>query len=543
MKKRIYKVCSVFLAGVIGLGMAQGVWAKNIPDLMEIGLESVCKNVRTATIHTSNLEVGTLEQNVFQKDGSITASNGFTVTAVQGELIQLSDTISQNEAKQLADNMQNMGLQASLGYLGNGDWTVYIQNSSVAEVEQKSNVRTERVSGFVGIGLQDGAKMALLVSDTVPYAFGGTDQADTFSINGKAYRGYLKFEQKGNALTAVNVVDLEQYVYGVVPSEMPVSYGLEALKAQALTARTYAVNTAHNHQNQGYEMCDTIHCQVYKGYTIEHATANQAVDDTAGMVIYYQGEPIQAVFSASGGGYTENSENVWYNAVPYLRAVPELAEYTNNPWTKTITLSELDSLTKRQGDNIGTVQDIVITKLSTGGRVQEMKIVGSAGEKVLTKESIRTYFSPACGSLPSKMFQINKKGGEIGVYGGTYQGGTTDNTAIQPQQPEPPIAKEHSLTEAVQKGIVAKTEGTLSMMNGKKIEQTKQGGLTPVASQAYTVYDVNIPTVENGKFVFEGVGNGHGVGMSQNGAKGMADMGYTYDQIIKHYYTDVTIER
>ncbi len=543
MKKRIYKICSMFLTGIISLGMVQGVWAKNTPDLIEIGLESVCKNVRAANINTSSLEVGTLEQHTFQKDGNITSSNGFTATAVQGELIQLSDTSSKNAAQQLADNMQNMGLQASLGYLGNDDWTVYIQNSSVAEVEQKSNVRAERVSAFVGIGLQDGTKMALLVSDTVPYAFGGTDQAQTFSINGKAYRGYLKFEQKGNALTAVNVVDLEQYVYGVVPSEMPVSYGLEALKAQALAARTYAAYAVHNHQNQGYEMCDTIHCQVYKGYGIEHTTANQAVDDTAGMVIYYQGVPIEAVFSASSGGYTENSENVWQNTVPYLRAVPELTEYTNNPWTKTITLSELDSLTKKQGNHIGTVQDIVITKLSTGGRVQEMKIVGSAGEKVLTKESIRTYFSPICGSLPSKMFRINKKGGEIGVYDGAYQVGNTGNTFIQPQQSETPTTKKHSLTEAAQKGIVVKTEGTLSMMNGTTIGKTEPSSLTPAASEAYTVYDVNIPTVENGKFVFEGVGNGHGVGMSQNGAKGMADMGYTYDQIIKHYYTGVTIER
>lgn len=540
MKKRTYKIWSIFLAGVMSVGITQGVWAKNVPDMMEIGLESVCKNVRTANINTTSLEIGTLDHGKFQKDGSVTASNGFTAIAVQGELVQIAKTLSQNEAKNLVDAMQKMGLQASLGYLGHDGWTVYIQNSSVAEVEQKSNERAERVTGFVGVGLQDGSKMALLVSDTVPYAFGGTDEADTFSINKKAYRGYLKFEQKAAALTAVNVVNLEQYVYGVVPSEMPVSYGLEALKAQALAARTYAAHATHNHQNSGYEMCDTIHCQVYKGYGIEHATANKAVDDTAGMVIYYNGVPIEAVFSASSGGYTENSENVWNAPVPYLKAVPEIVEYTNNPWTKTLTLSELDALTKKQGNNIGNVQDIVITKLSTGGRVQEMKIVGSSGEKVLTKESIRTYFSPACGSLPSKMFTINGKGGEIGIYGGEYQGG---NTQTQPTEPTQPTTKENSLTQAAQKGIVAQTEGTLSMMNGKKIGGGENKGLTPAASDAYTIYDVNISTIENGKFVFEGVGNGHGVGMSQNGAKGMADLGYTYDQIIKHYYTGVTIER
>lgn len=547
MKKRIKKICSFFLAGVICLGMTQAVWAHDVPDMMKIGLESVCKNVRTATINTTDLTIGTLANDRFQEHGNIKATNGFTVTAIQGELVQLSETFAKNEAENLASAMQNMGCKASLGYLGNDDWTVYIQNSAVSEVEQKSNKRAERVTGFVGVGLQDGNQTALIVRDTVAYAFGGTGKENTFSINGKTYRGYLTFAQKAGALTAVNVVDLEEYIYGVVPAEMPVSYGLEALKAQALAARTYALTKIYAHKNNGYELCDTIHCQVYKGYGFENATSNKAVDDTEGMVIYHNGTPIEAVFSASTGGYTENSENVWNTEVPYLRAVPELAEYTNNPWTKTVTLSELDNLTKRQGNDIGTVQDIVITKLSTGGRVQEMKIVGSTGEKVLTKENIRTYFSPVCGSLPSKMFTINGKGGQIGVYDGKYEGDapqpTTPTKPTEPTEPTQPIQKQNSLTEAAQNGIVAKTEGTLSAMNGKTIGKTENRGLTHAASDAYTVYDVNISTVENGKFVFAGVGNGHGVGLSQNGAKGMADMGYTYDQIIKHYYTGVTIER
>ena len=550
MKKRIRKICSFFLAGVICLGMTEAVWAHDVPDMMKIGLESVCKNVRTATIHTTDLTIGTLVNDRFQKYGNIKATNGFTVTAIQGELVQLSETFAKNEAENLANTMQNMGCKASLGYLGNDDWTVYIQNSAVSEVEQKSNKRAERVMGFVGVGLQDGNQTALIVRDTVTYAFGGTGKENTFSINGKTYRGYLTFAQKAGALTAVNVVDLEEYIYGVVPAEMPVSYGLEALKAQALSARTYALTKIYAHKNNGYELCDTIHCQVYKGYGVESTTSNKAVNDTEGMVIYHNGTPIEAVFSASTGGYTENSENVWNTEVPYLRAVAELAEYTNNPWTKTVTLSELNNLTKRQGNDIGTVQDIVITKLSTGGRVQEMKIVGSTGEKVLTKENIRTYFSPVCGSLPSKMFTINGKGGQIGVYDGKYEGDAQRPTTpmkptepTEPTKPTEPIQKQNSLTEAAKNDIVAKTEGTLSAMNGKTIGKTENRGLTHAASDAYTVYDVNISTVENGKFVFAGVGNGHGVGLSQNGAKGMADMGYTYDQIIKHYYTNVTIER
>ena len=249
-----------------------------------------------------------------------------------------------------------------------------------------------------------------MVSNDVDYGFSGTD--DTFTINGKQYRGCLRFAVNGTVMTAVNVVDLEEYLYGVIPAEMPASYGEEALKAQTLAARTYAMTKLNAHKGSGYELCDTINCQVYKGYSGENSKTNAIVDETEGEIICYNGTPIEAVFSASTGGYTENSENVWNSVVPYLRAVPEVGEYGNNTWTKTLTLSQLDSLLSAKGENIGSAQDIVITKISTGGRVQEMKIVGTSGSVTLTKENIRTYFSGACGSLPSKMFTINGKGGD-----------------------------------------------------------------------------------------------------------------------------------
>ena len=113
-------------------------------------------------------------------------------------------------------------------------------------------------------------------------------------------------------------------LYGVIPAEMPASYSEGALKAQTLAARTYAMTKLSAHKSSGYELCDTTNCQVYKGYSGENAKTNQAVDDTEGEIICYNGTPIEAVFSASTGGYTENSENVWNSVVPYLRAVPEV---------------------------------------------------------------------------------------------------------------------------------------------------------------------------------------------------------------------------
>lgn len=526
------------LAGAVCMNMPQAAFAYDVPEMIEVGLESVCKNATSASIGSSQLAVGTLKNDKFREDGTISSSGGFTAKMVRGEVIRITDSMSQKEAEDLAYSLRRTGFDASCGYLGNDDWTVYVQNSSRSEVESASKKSAERISSFNGICLSGGGENLLMVSNDVDYGFSGTD--DTFTINGKQYRGCLRFAVNGTVMTAVNVVDLEEYLYGVIPAEMPASYGEEALKAQTLAARTYAMTKLNAHKGSGYELCDTINCQVYKGYSGENSKTNAIVDETEGEIICYNGTPIEAVFSASTGGYTENSENVWNSVVPYLRAVPEVGEYGNNTWTKTLTLSQLDSLLSAKGENIGSAQDIVITKISTGGRVQEMKIVGTSGSVTLTKENIRTYFSGACGSLPSKMFMINGKGGDPSSGSRSVQRQATKSSSTG------------SLTSsAVANGITAKTEGTLSAMNGKNLkldglsvsENTNSNQNTPVISTGdYQIYDVNISTVENGTFVFEGSGNGHGVGLSQNGAQGMAQQGYSYEEIIKHYYTGVTIE-
>ena len=526
------------LAGAVCMNMPQAAFAYDVPEMIEVGLESVCKNATSASIGSSQLAVGTLKNDQFREDGTISSSGGFTAKMVRGEVIRITDSMSQKEAEDLAYSLRRTGFDASCGYLGNDDWTVYVQNSSRSEVESASKKSAERISSFNGICLSGGGENLLMVSNDVDYGFSGTD--DTFTINGKQYRGCLRFAVNGTVMTAVNVVDLEEYLYGVIPAEMPASYGEEALKAQTLAARTYAMTKLNAHKSSGYELCDTINCQVYKGYSGENSKTNAIVDETEGEIICYNGTPIEAVFSASTGGYTENSENVWNSVVPYLRAVPEVGEYGNNTWTKTLTLSQLDSLLSAKGENIGSAQDIVITKISTGGRVQEMKIVGTSGSVTLTKENIRTYFSGACGSLPSKMFMINGKGGDPSSGSRSVQRQATKSSSTG------------SLTSsAAANGITAKTEGTLSAMNGKNLkldglsvsENTNSNQNTPVISTGdYQIYDVNISTVENGTFVFEGSGNGHGVGLSQNGAQGMAQQGYSYEEIIKHYYTGVTIE-
>lgn len=507
--------------------------AYKIPDVVRVGLESVCKNASSASIGGGEILIGEEEDGSFLEGGSI-SNRGLTAKPASGNYIAVDDEMDCDDALDLADSLSNMGLDAYAAYLGGEDWTVYTQNASRSEVEQASRESTIQVNNFAGFSLTGNGTDVLLPTDAVLM---GTGQDDTISINNKRYRGMLTFAVQGNTLTAVNVIDLEEYLYGVVPSEMPQSYEKDALMTQAVAARTYAITKLGAHTGSGYQLCDTTSCQVYRGYDGEAASTTQAVKDTAGEIACYNGTPIEAVFSASTGGYTENSEDVWGNATPYLLAVPEVAgEYGDNTWERTLTLQELNSLLSAKGENIGTAKDIEITKLSTGGRVQELKIIGSAGSKTLTKENIRTYFSGAsCGSLPGKMFTINGKGGEIGA----YDGKASAQSAAKPQSGTLGAA-------AAEKGIIARTSGSLRGMDGTKLAVSlgKSGGASSGVKNNgdYEVYSVSISTVSGGKFVFEGVGSGHGVGMSQNGAQAMALEGYDYEEILQHYYTGITIE-
>lgn len=512
--------------------------AYTVPAVVRVGLEAVCKNTTTVSVGGSALLIGTERNGRFAEAASVSSSTGFTVTLKTGTYTALRDTLDWSDAADLAEDFSHLGLSAYPAYLGDDAWTVYVENASVSEVEQESRYSAERIGSTVGV-LVAGSSTAVLLPQESEAVLMGTGAENTFSINGTSYRGMLSFAIHAGVMTAVNVVDLEEYLYGVVPSEMPQSYESEALKAQAVAARTYAMTKLSSHTSYGYQLCDSVHCQVYKGYSGEARSTTNAVDETAGEIACYNGVPIEAVFSASTGGYTENSENVWNNVVPYLKAVPEIAEDGDNSWTATLTLRQLDDLLSAKGAGIGRAEDIVITKLSTGGRVQEMKIVGSSGSKTLTKEDIRTYFSAApCGSLPGKMFTINGKGGDIGVYGG--------KAAVPSQASSAMTTKGGSLAaSAAASGIVAVTEGTLSNMNGQTISLgSGNTGSTSVANSGeYEIYSVNISTVSaSGNFVFEGVGRGHGVGLSQKGSQSMAKLGYGYEDILKYYYTGITIE-
>lgn len=142
------------------------------------------------------------------------------------------------------------------------------------------------------------------------------------SVKQKWYRGEFILKAVNGNLTVINNLNLEDYLRGVVPSEMPSKWNFEAQKAQAIAARSYAIANLNKRGSRGYDLKDTPEDQTYGGASSETSQTNRACDETRGIVITYDQKVIPAYYSASAGGHTINSGDVWAKDLPYLRAVP-----------------------------------------------------------------------------------------------------------------------------------------------------------------------------------------------------------------------------
>ena len=156
---------------------------------------------------------------------------------------------------------------------------------------------------------------------SAPLTFASTDERNSpVRFNDRPYRGRIEvFANRRGSLTVVNVIGLEDYVKGVVPNELSFP-ALEALKAQAIAARTYALKNQNQFASEGFDLLPTTRSQVYGGLTTETPLTTRAVEETRGIVATYHGEPINALYTSTCGGRTEDSENIFIDAVPYLRA-------------------------------------------------------------------------------------------------------------------------------------------------------------------------------------------------------------------------------
>ena len=226
-----------------------------------------------------------------------------------------------------------------------------------------------------------------------------SDKSDGgLALDGRRYRGALELRHRGAGLTAVNIVPVDDYLLSVVPEEMPTDWPAEALKAQSVAARSFALKSRGRHAAEGYDLCTTTHCQLYKGIASEKTVSTAAVRATRGEVLTYGGQPIEALFHTDSGGMTESSEDVWGNPIPYLRAVRDTPLGTM-PWTKTMSKADLEQKLAAKGHAIGRLRAIELSPLAVGraakdrtasGRVKAMIVTGTKGSVTLSGTAWRS---------------------------------------------------------------------------------------------------------------------------------------------------------
>lgn len=321
-----------------------------------------------------------------------------------------------------------------------------------------------------------------------------------------SFRGQVEFLRKTDSdMTIINVLPLEEYLYGVVPNEMEAYSNVEALKAQAIAARTYSYKSINKHASSGFNLCSTTDCHVYKGVDSESAITNQVVVDTKDMIVTYNGELAETLYYSSSGGKTEAAVNVWGTDFPYLQSVEDKYEsgksYQYN-WNMNFTIDEISQ--KLKSKDIGTVTGMEITKYSEAGRPIEIFVTGTLKPEgiLITKDSCRTF---------------------LGLYSQLYTMTTNANINVS-------VNNQIVSTQLSQVKVITPTGQTTYTNPEQQVTIIGANGARTNVSVSPTEYN------------FVGKGWGHSVGMSQEGAKGMANAGFTYDQILAHYYTGTKIE-
>lgn len=329
-----------------------------------------------------------------------------------------------------------------------------------------------------------------------------TDPQEYIQYADKPYRGAFEvYADSEGRITVINLLDLEDYLRGVLPSEVYASWNMEALKAAAVAARTYALRStmSSSHTANGFDLCATTHCQVYSGVSKEHERTDEALLETAGLVLKYKDVLATTPYHSSNGGYTESAAAAWGSNpadFPYLTTVfTPYEDYRNVPngkWESVILEEELLSYIaptylSRLTDGIA---DLDYTR-ENSGYIESMTVTDGQGNKVVLKNSgsVRSFFGKL---VKSANFDIAR----------AY---IPDDSEITP----------------VLSVISASGEYDLTGLNGYTYlsadGEHSTSGVKPV-------------------LVFDGCGYGHGVGLSQFGSRCMADAGFSYTEILETYF-------
>ena len=343
-------------------------------------------------------------------------------------------------------------------------------------------------------------------------------------VGQKRYAGKLNIYIRDNDILVVNVLELEKYLSSVVGSEMPAKWPLEALKAQAIASRTYALKQKGN---SIYDIDSTDKNQVYIGLEARTYQTKRAVKSTRSLVLTYKNKLINSLFHSSSAGMTENSQDVWKNKYPYLSSVKDFDK--NNPklrWNKKFSKFQLQKLFPR----IGGINQIEILNVTSTGRVKNIRIQGDFGTDQISGVEIRKRMNLNSTLVRFKFIEENESKS-------INKGSKLLSTNLLENEPLTHIVRVGDTLIFIADQYDVSVESIVALNNIKNSSLINIGQSLLVPRNSF-----NSSSSSEKILVVSGYGSGHGVGMSQWGAKYMANKGAKAISILKHFYRGVEIK-
>ena len=237
------------------------------------------------------------------------------------------------------------------------------------------------------------------------------------TVNGKGYRGLLEVTAADRGLLVVNELPLEEYLIGLINCEISSAWPMEAVKAQAVIARSYAVYQKQARRGAPYQLESSVMDQVYEGCDVEDSRAARGVQESAGEVLSYQGKVIQAFYHSNCAGHTESSERVWGLSIPYLRGVTCQYCQQANPvkWELTIALRKVEAALRAAGYQVSGIRELKVLGRNESGRVQDVLVLSGKGRLAVPGVAFRKALG--YGVVKSTNFELRVSGEDCLIAG------------------------------------------------------------------------------------------------------------------------------
>jgi len=531
--------------------------------------------------------------------------NGFTPQILGPYHLSAGSFATEQEAQAVQQVYQSHGIQAAIACHENADqqlvYSVWIGEAS--SPDQLNAVMNETLALVPDFPLT-------IVDNSLPYLYIKNDYTDATPIahyfynannqkvwytasapgikvterSGRTYRGSMELTTYNGRLALINELPFEQYLYAVVSNEMGGSFPQEALKAQAVAARTYALQQGIKYGIA--HISDTTYDQAYYGYVTESAAAIQAVDATASEVIVSKKDQslITPFYSSNAGGFTSETAEVWGTAVSYLQSVPspdDIAEQGRYTWYRVViptgqvgyvrqdlvTLSGTNAAGLQLATVIENSVNVRPTPDTSGTPITQV----NKGDQLVVVETVKETnaysWISSLWKADALLARINQYARtplngalhslQVGERGASGRVKTVIANGTQPIDVSYPDAYRTVLggLRSTRFDIEQTNDLTILGAGGKTVNAQNSAGQLYVltgrsssASQLSGDYLIAMNSARKARvgtldaqFRFIGRGYGHGLGMSQYGAKALADIGYDYKRILQYYYKDVDI--